>query len=216
MSKSVAIIDPEILTSDIFSWFFKKNNFKCRNYTHLDDFLSDKKNSKINDCVILGSNYPNGLIIPHVLKIDDLLPNTPKLIIKYTLHSTEVDRLIRIGVKGILHDRRSADHLLMVLDLVISGGIYVDSEINIKTLEMPPSLKKGSVIDIFYFIGCGKSNSEISKILGLSINTVKLYILDIFKTLRLRNRTEVAMLSYDLFRGRENLVNTLKCVEISD
>lgn len=206
MSKSVAIIDPEILTSDIFSWFFQKNNFSCRSYTHLDDFINDKRISKITDCVILGNNYPNGSMIPHILKINEMFPSTPKLIIKYKLHSIEVENLIRIGVKGVIHNNRSTDHLLMVINLIISGGIYVDSEINIQTLEIPPSLNKRHLIDIFYFIGCGKSNYDISKALGLSINTVKVYVLEIFKALRLRNRTEVAMLSYNLFRGKEIIV----------
>ena len=51
--------------------------------------------------------------------------------------------------------------------------------------------------EILLLIRLGKTNEEISTILGVSLNTVKTHIKHLFKKLKVRNRTEASQFIFE-------------------
>jgi DNA-binding NarL/FixJ family response regulator len=49
--------------------------------------------------------------------------------------------------------------------------------------------------DVLRLIAKGKSNKEIGRLLGISEGTVKLHVTSILRFLKVRNRTEAALLA---------------------
>jgi DNA-binding NarL/FixJ family response regulator len=118
-----------------------------------------------------------------------------------------VKRAFKLGALGFIPKTTELEVMLNAIQLVLSGGIYVPSEIlgSEETTSRRPtnkvatcdSLKDLGLTDrqteVLALLMQGKSNKAIAKILNMAVPTVKNHITVVLKVLNVTSRTEAVI-----------------------
>lgn len=123
------------------------------------------------------------------------------------------------GVHGYVPKSFATDQIVKAIEVILSGGVYVPSEIaNLNAAEaalhngggkdrphpsLPPVVPglarfTKRQIDVLQLLGQGRSTKEIARALELSEGTVKVHLAAIYRGLNARNRTEAVALASKL------------------
>jgi DNA-binding NarL/FixJ family response regulator len=124
------------------------------------------------------------------------------------------------GVHGYVPKSFATDQIVKAIEVILSGGVYVPSEIanlnaaeaashNGSTGKDKPSAPLPPVVpglarftkrqlDVLQLLGQGRSTKEIARALELSEGTVKVHLAAIYRGLNARNRTEAVALASKL------------------
>lgn len=131
-------------------------------------------------------------------------PDTPIVVISAVYDREIVLQAIDIGASGFIPKTSSNKVILSALYLVLSGGLYLPSEL----LDMEerdknaPQKIKGLLtqrqLDVLRLMGQGKPNKIIARELDLSEGTVKLHVTSVLKALNVTNRTEAVIAGKNL------------------
>lgn len=171
----------------------------AKNYHEV--FEKIEKDKDIN-LILTDLAMPGATWLEAVAKIHEMAPNTPIIILSAVFEPKIVNKTIELGVSGYIHKTSSNDTIKEAINIVLSGGVYIPSELltseisNIFSLDINPTSKVPSSkiltnkqMDIINLIAKGLANKQIAYELGLTEGTVKLYITDIFRRLSVYNRT---------------------------
>jgi DNA-binding NarL/FixJ family response regulator len=118
-----------------------------------------------------------------------------------------VKRAFKLGALGFIPKTTEREVMLNAIELVLSGGIYIPSEILEHEETTPPRpANKLSTREILSGLGLtdrqievlallmqGKSNKVIATTLNMGVPTVKNYITVILKALKVTSRTEAVI-----------------------
>lgn len=97
-------------------------------------------------------------------------------------------------VKGIVARGASAEKISQVLSMVESGMVCLpDSLIFPNHNDDKTHLLTQRQLEILKLLAAGDSNKQISRVLNISLGTVKAHIESIFNRLNVHNRTQAAM-----------------------
>ncbi len=171
----------------------------AKNYEEV--FKTIEKDKGIN-LILTDLAMPGATWLEAVEKIHKMAPNTPIIILSAVFEPKIVNKTIELGVSGYIHKTSSNNTIKEAIDIVLSGGVYIPSELltseisNIFSLDINPTseVPKSKILtnkqmDIINLIAKGLANKQIAYELGLTEGTVKLYITDIFRRLSVYNRT---------------------------
>ncbi|MBR6327456.1 MAG: response regulator transcription factor [Alphaproteobacteria bacterium] len=181
-----------------------------KNYTELYDAIRhDNYTLVITDLAMPGANSMDGII-----KLHNLLPDTPIIVISAVFDREIVQKTIEIGVAGYIPKSSPNDVMLSAINLVLAGGVYIpkelldDTPVDTELSRSIQSLKDFSTaanitskdkkltprqIDVIKGIARGLPNKLIAYELGLTEGTVKVHMTVILKTLGVTNRTAAVM-----------------------
>ena len=143
----------------------------------------------LTDLAMPGLNWHESL-----RQLKEHYPNTPIVVLSAVSDPENVLQAIDIGASGFIPKTSSAKIILSALHLVLSGGLYLPSElIESQDKEQSAAKVKGLLtprqLDVLRLMGQGKPNKIIARELDLSEGTVKLHVTSILKALNVTNRT---------------------------
>lgn len=143
----------------------------------------------LTDLAMPGLNWHESLRL-----LKEHYPDTPIVILSAVSDSENVLQAIDIGASGFIPKTSSSKIILSAVHLVLSGGLYLPSELlNMSDKNEPTSENKGPLtprqLDVLRLMGQSKPNKIIARELNLSEGTVKLHVTAILKTLNVTNRT---------------------------
>jgi DNA-binding NarL/FixJ family response regulator len=137
--------------------------------------------------------------------------HTPIVLMVERYDAALVARALAHGITGLVTRQMSADMVLCVLRLVLTGGTYFPcdpawfapamapaTELN-PALAPAPGLRRGAYgltprqLDVLSYICQGMSNKIIARALGMRETTVKAHVMQIMRRLNADNRTQVAL-----------------------
>lgn len=162
-----------------------------RNHKELQEKADGKNRFDLilTDLAMPGLNWHESL---HLLKENN--PDTPIVVLSAVSDPENVMQAIDIGASGFIPKTSSSKIILSALHLVLSGGLYLPSELLSaagKTEAVPEN--KGPLtprqLDVLRLMGQSKPNKIIARELDLSEGTVKLHVTAILKALNVTNRT---------------------------
>jgi DNA-binding NarL/FixJ family response regulator len=116
-----------------------------------------------------------------------------------------MQRAIEHGAAGFIPKSAANGVLVSAMQLVLSGGVYIPSELfgadteaapgNLHAHGLPVSRDTFTArqLDVLELMAGGHSNKSIANRLGLSEHTVKIHISAILRILDVNNRTEAAI-----------------------
>lgn len=176
-----------------------------------EDAIDIVKNNHV-DVVIMDLGLPNMNGIEATQSIKTIKPDIKVIIL--TSHSSELEVLdsIKAGARAYCSKDINPDMLADIVHSVIDGALWFDSKIADIVLSALNSNKKvlnDSSMDEFNltdrekevieYICEGLTNGEISKILDVSVNTVKVHVSSIIQKLGVEDRTQVVVKAFKSF-----------------
>lgn len=127
----------------------------------------------------------------------------PVILLTASLDDFRLIEAIQLGVNGIVL-KEGAHHLLFdCLDVVRSGGRWIDRALMDRALDRAladPSTREGAFAAlttreraVVSLVAQGRRNKEIAAELGITEGTVKVYLHRIYERIGVTNRTELAL-----------------------
>lgn len=137
-----------------------------------------------------------------------ILDGVPLVVVSGTLDSAMVAACIRAGARGFLPKGCDVAVLDHALPVVMAGGIYAPLPQGAAPAQSPPPSTVGDESgarmmeelterqrEVLRLLLRGHSNKEIARSLGVLEGTVKVHLRSIMQRLRVRNRTQLALIA---------------------
>jgi DNA-binding NarL/FixJ family response regulator len=158
--------------------------------------------------VLLDLNLPGmgGLDALSVMR--ERYPEIPVVVLSATDDRDHVLQALDRGAMGFIPKSSSNDVMVSALRLVLSGGVYLPTEVlaapvagmlHAASASLPPTARPADLgmterqTEVLALIVQGKPNKLICRELGLAESTVKIHITAILKALKVTNRTQAVI-----------------------
>ncbi len=150
------------------------------------------------DMVLLDLGLPGTSYMDALQSIQRQLPNTLIVILSGTEDYKMVEKTLQCGARGYIPKSSPAKIMLSALQLIISGGTYVPTQILQKNIGQADRMNcdKSSECkltprqyDVLRQLATGQSNKEIGRQLVLTESTVRAHVAAILKSFDVANRT---------------------------
>ncbi len=207
---NVLIVEDHALIRFGLKTAFESKNFISEIYeaASAEDAINLVKINKI-DAVIMDLGLPSMNGIDASKEIRKI--NSEIKIIILTSHSSEQEVLdsIKAGARGYCSKDINPERLADTVLSVIEGALWFDPKISDVILNALSTDKKQQIYkldedynltdrekEVLNYICEGLNNTEISKILDVSINTVKVHVSSIIQKLGVEDRTQVVVKAF--------------------
>lgn len=133
----------------------------------------------------------NGMSLLGVLR--KRYPSIPVVVLSALEDSETVRKVLRLGASGFVSKSSSSRTLVEALQKVLAGEVYVPEKFVSLGEEPAPDSKihltptQTRVLDL---LTKGYSNREIAELLGVTVGTVKMHFVNIYKTLNVSSRAQ--------------------------
>ncbi|MDR3019479.1 MAG: response regulator transcription factor [Treponema sp.] len=121
------------------------------------------------------------------------IPKPPVLVCSAIVDSFKIQTALQLGAAGFLSKTGGKAELLKAIDTILSGKVYISSEVNIKINETSRIYAKFSKreIDVINLLKANKTNKQIADAMCISQRTVENYISKIYFKTGFSTREEV-------------------------
>ena len=162
------------------------------------------------DLVLLDLIMPGMEPIEGLQRIIALLPQVPVVVVSAIENRRDALQTIDLGATGYIPKTVSEEEFVNMLKVVMAGGLCLPRHFSERAVASTPRLEvshsrfaSGELLagltkrqrQVLALLAEGKSNIEIAGDLGVSDKTVRFYISAILKTLKVRNRTQAALIA---------------------
>lgn len=124
--------------------------------------------------------------------------DTPTVVISATEEVSDIEMALKLGAKGFIPKGASAQQMLEGISKILKGNRFVPDYIDMLTLNEASVYSKKTLSginitsrqsDVLQLIKQGYTNVEIASLIGTAESTVKGHITQLFKLLKVKNRT---------------------------
>lgn len=137
-----------------------------------------------------------------IKELHTLHPNL--LLIVLTMHEESIyaERALHAGASGFVMKDKPTSNIIVAIHRVLGGGTYLSDEFAARLAERQASLNSADIgnpveildqreLDVFKMLGSGKTTSNISETLNISLKTVQSYSMRIKEKLHLSDSEEL-------------------------
>lgn len=209
----VLIVEDHALIRFGLKTAFESKNFIDEIYeaASAEEAIELVKNNQV-DAVIMDLGLPNMNGIDATREIKNI--NKEIKVIILTSHSSEQEVLdsIKAGASAYCSKDINPDRLADTISSVIEGAVWFDPKISDVVLKALSENKQKQTLNIddnynltdrekevLEYICEGLNNCEISKMLDVSINTIKVHVSSIIQKLGVEDRTQVVVKAFKSF-----------------
>lgn len=159
------------------------------------------------DAVFLDLRMPDMDGLSILQEFGAIRPALPVIVLSSSENPAEVRQALALGALGYVPKSARSQTLLLALELVLSGNVYVPPLMLLEPENPSEAAWPGREIsaannplterqiEVLRLLCQGLSNNDIARDLGLSTKTVKAHITAIFKALSVVSRTQAAALA---------------------
>lgn len=160
--------------------------------------LFKKLNESRFDLIVLDITMPDGNGLDALKKIKKLKPSIPVLVL--SVHSEEeyAVRVLKTGGSGYMTKESAPEELVNAVKKVVDGGRYVSPKIAEKLAffvenedKFPHEKLSNREYQVMCLISSGKTVSEISRQMSLSVKTISTYRSRILSKMNLNTNAEL-------------------------
>jgi len=156
------------------------------------------------DLIILDLNLPGVVGLSCLVRIRELAPLTPILVVSASDDAATMRDVVRAGATGYVAKSAQRQMLVDAISIIMGGGTYLPIEGMIALRESPPTAGAAELHvnrdrltarqrRVLRLLAQGKSNKQIAGELEISEITVKAHVSSILKKLRVNNRVQAAL-----------------------
>ncbi|HPJ33585.1 MAG TPA: response regulator transcription factor [Spirochaetota bacterium] len=155
------------------------------------------------DIIVMDLIYDGRSPFDFIVWVHDNFPSVPILVLSMLDEKIYAERALKAGATGYLMKNTDGSGVLTALKTVAKHELSLSSSISSQIVSKyvsgtekielePTSVLSDREIEIFFYIGGGKTSREISRILNISIKTVDNHKTSIREKLSLRNHIELS------------------------
>jgi DNA-binding NarL/FixJ family response regulator len=178
--------------------------------------LDGLNGSRPADVAVIDLELPQLGGILGVSRVKASFPHTQIVVLGGEDKPQAIEDAFRIGALGYVPKTSSVAVMIAALNLVLAGGMYIPPQVLLprlsqdvtdKTIAFPtwstradgstPALTDRQ-LEILFHVAKGKPNKVIARDLKIAEGTVRIHLASIFRSLKVRNRTEAVMASRNL------------------
>ncbi|MBQ3641697.1 response regulator transcription factor [bacterium] len=210
---NVLIVEDHALIRFGLKTAFESKDFLNEIYeaANAQEAISAVKSKKI-DAVIMDLGLPDKDGIEATKEIKKINKNIKVIIL--TSHSSEKEVIdsVKAGASAYCSKDINPDRLSYTVQSVIEGALWFDSKIANVILDAITSDKQQKKIspdkeynltdrekEVLNYICDGLNNTEIARILDVSVNTVKVHVSSIFQKLGVEDRVQLIVKAFKMF-----------------
>lgn len=162
------------------------------------------------DLVVLDLQMPDVNDLELLTELCNTRPDIPVVVVSASEDCRVMQRAIEHGAAGFIPKSVASGVLVSAMQLVLSGGVYIPSElfgggdmdiessgreVGMPSMALPVRRDTFTArqLDVLELVAGGHSNKSIANQLGLSEHTIKIHISAILRILDVNNRTEAAL-----------------------
>lgn len=202
----VLIVDDHALIREALHTVFRRNTliFEASNSREAMQIVEEHPDINL---ILLDINLPDRDGFSVLGELRDRYATIAIIILSSSNDQDTVKRAFKLGALGFIPKTTGPKVMLKAIELVLSGGVYVPSEIlNCEETTCPryanqqsPSEFLGGLglterqIDVLASLMKGQNNKVIARTLNMEVPTVKAHITAILKTLKVTSRTEAVI-----------------------
>lgn len=112
-------------------------------------------------------------------------------------------RALALGAAAFVSKQEAPERLLDAIEAVAAGGTVFPTFAARPAGERPLDDLSPRERELLSALGSGKTNAELARALGLSVNTVKFHLRNLFDKLQVRNRAQAVQLWHESRRRGE-------------
>ena len=183
-------------------------DWAVRSAMRIRDVTSPVDLSKVS--IIVFNSHDSSLgsdeVRDEVRAIREAAPGTPLIVMSDLEDGAEVRRAVEHGARGYLPPHLPLSQAMAAIRFVKDGGTYIPQCVLASIIQEPSSTclvdEDGDLVgfsrrqlQVLELLKEGKQNKIISYELGMSEGTVKVHIRQIMRKLKVRNRTQVVLLT---------------------
>lgn len=195
---NLLIIDDHQLFAESLKILLQKldSSMHITHALNADDALAYLKHRAHPDLILLDVNLPgiNGFSL--MGKFHEMNIWTPVLVLSATESPAIIKTAIKSGASGFIAKSCNSTTLMMAIQTVLKGEIYTPNTSKQGKQDNNSSYEQEDVLhitnrqkEILHLLAQGLVNKEIAINLGISANTVKAHLYEIFRNLGVKNRT---------------------------
>ncbi len=153
------------------------------------------------DLMLVDLSLKNSSGIELIKETSTIKPELPILVVSLHEESIYAERVLKAGAKGYVMKSEATESILTAIREVISGKVFLSEKMKSRFLnrlsgknnQNALSLEQLSdrELEVFHYIGQGKTTKEIASFLNLSIKTVETYKSHIKTKLQIKDSTEL-------------------------
>jgi DNA-binding NarL/FixJ family response regulator len=201
MSISVAIVEDETrVRNQLATLISEAQGFSCKGAYHSAEEALREIPRQPPDVVLMDINLGTMSGVECTFRLKKLLPNLQIVMLTVYDDSELIFKALEMGASGYLLKRTPPDEILKAVSDVHHGGAPMSSYIARqvvqsfarRTSDEAPDLAPREA-EVLALVAKGYINKEIAERLGISLETVRSYLKNIYEKLHVRSRTEAAM-----------------------
>jgi DNA-binding NarL/FixJ family response regulator len=157
--------------------------------------------------ILLDINLPDRNGFSFLVELRERYPTIAIIMLSASDDQDKVRHAFSLGALGFIPKTTEREVMLRAIELVLSGGIYIPSEILDAEETTSPRLENKLAprkslsglgltdrqIDVLALLMKGKNNKVIAKTLNMAVPTVKNHITAVLKALNVTSRTEAVI-----------------------
>lgn len=165
------------------------------------------------DLALLDLNMPGSEGPVSIRFFHQRYPHIPVVVVSGEEGRGYMEKVMNYGAMGFVCKSSTAAVMLSALNLVLSGGVYIPSQLLRQYGEMaekePDVTDRRSLhtneygltqrqMEVLTHLSAGLSNKEIAEAIHLAEGTVKIHVAAVYQTLRVSNRMEAVRMAEKL------------------
>ncbi len=181
-----------------------------------DEAIEVATNRKDLDLVLVDLMMPGKDPMEGLQAVMGAVPDVPVVVVSAIENRRDAVQTINLGAMGYIP--KTVDHaeFVKMLKIVLEGGLCLPREMlatapttalrlavenkQLATNELMSELTKRQ-LQVLALLAQGMTNVEIAEDLGVSDKTIRFYVSAILKTLKVRNRTQAALIAARAMNG---------------
>ncbi len=159
--------------------------------------------AKLNpDLILLDISLEDGSGLEVIKDLQVQMPKLPILVLSMHEESIYTHRVLRAGAKGYIMKQQAPELVIEGIRNILNGGIFVSKRMTERLLvhftggnsfieTEPTKCLTDRELEVFKFIGIGKTTQQIAQMLHISTKTVETYRTRIKRKMEIENMTEL-------------------------
>lgn len=155
------------------------------------------------DLVLMDLYMPGMSGIEGIIRFRATFPDAPLVVLSASEQREDIQQLLAAGALGYITKSSPSDIILKALRQVLAGGVYAPPDLFPPQEDGSPATPVSSrypslsyrQIQVLRELAKGQSNKQIGYALDVTEGTVKLHLAQIFKILKVNNRTEAVLVA---------------------